>query len=264
MKANKPLILVLLIPIFALCAVIISVMVPRQNTLQTEAPLKVHIAVASNFTDAIKELARQFEENTNYQVTLSFGSTGKHYAQIINGAPYDLYFAADSERPKLLDEAGVAVAGSRFTYAIGKIILWSPMPDYVDPEGAILETGDFNHLAIANPDLAPYGKAAREVLIARGLWDTLKGDSVRGENIGQTYQFVHSGNAELGFVAYSQIMQPNHPLVGSYWEVPQSMYTPIEQQVVLLTDTEPARDFLNFIQSEIALDIIRSYGYGTQ
>jgi molybdate transport system substrate-binding protein len=194
---------------------------------------------------------------------LIFGSTGKHYAQIKNGAPFDAFFAADVRRPELLEKEGVALPGSRFTYAIGKLVLWSPKTGYVDPDASILERGEFHHLAIANPKLAPYGKAAQEILQALGLWDRHSGRLVRGENIGQTFQFVDSGNAEFGFVAYSQVKHPNQPIKGSFWEVPQSLYTPIKQQAVLLKDKEAARVFLSFVRSDEALKIIHDYGYDT-
>jgi molybdate transport system substrate-binding protein len=153
------------------------------------------------------------------------------------------------------------VPDSRFTYALGRLVLWSPEPGYVDPEGAVLEGGGFRHLAIANPRLAPYGKAAQEVLQARGLWERLGPRLVRGENIGQAYQFVSSGNAALGFVAWSQLPRPGQPPWGSLWKVPQALYTPIQQQALLLRDRPVARSFLAFVRSEPALKIIRDYGY---
>jgi molybdate transport system substrate-binding protein len=224
---------------------------------------EIRVAVASNFTDAITSIARRFEVSTDHTVTLIFGSTGKHYAQIKNGAPFDAFFAADVRRPELLEKEGVALPGSRFTYALGKVVLWSPKTGYVDREASVLERGEFRHLAIANPKLAPYGKAAEEVLQARGLWGRLSRRLVRGENIGQTFQFVNSGNAELGFVAYSQVRRPNQPIEGSFWEVPRALYTPIEQQAVLLNDNGAARAFLSFVRSGEALKIIQDYGYDT-
>lgn len=224
---------------------------------------EILIAAASNFNNAIKHIAERFEAKTGHQVTLIFGSTGKQYAQIRNGAPFDAFFAADVSRPKLLEDEGVARPGSRFTYAIGKIILWSPQVGTIDAEGKVLKSEGFQHLAIANPRLAPYGKAAREVLQAHGLWDALQGRMVRGENIGQTFQFVKSGNAKLGFVACSQVKRPGHPVEGSFWEVPQSLYSPIEQQAVLLNDNDAARAFLAFVKSAESLDIIREFGYDT-
>jgi len=224
---------------------------------------EIRVAAASNFNNTIKTIAQHFEASTGHKVKLIFGSTGKHYAQIINGAPFDAFFAADTRRPELLDNEGIALPGSRFTYAIGKVILWSPDRETVDAQSKVLEQGAFRHLAIANPKLAPYGKAAQEVLLARGMWDKLKRNMVRGENIGQTFQFVKSGNAELGFVAYSQVKRPGEPVEGSWWEVPQALYTPIEQQAVLLKEKAAARAFMSFIQSDVALEIIRGYGYGT-
>lgn len=222
---------------------------------------EIRVAAASNFARAMTSLASDFEKNSGHKVKLVFGSTGKHYAQIHNGAPFDVFFAADIKRPRLLEGEGIAIPGSRFTYAKGKLILWSPMPNYVDSEGDVLRHGSFEHLAIANPNLAPYGRAAREVLQSRGLWDQMKHKSVRGENIGQAFQFVSSGNAELGFVAFSQVKNIDEPIEGSYWEVPQSLYTAIEQQAVLLTDNEAGRSFISYIKSKPALKIISNHGY---
>lgn len=245
--------------LFYTLAVAFALMLGAGKTMADE----IRVAVASNFTDAIKSIAERFEANTGQKVRLIFGSTGKHYAQIKNGAPFDVFFAADIKRPKLLEEEGVALPESRFTYAFGKVILWSPKAGYVDSEGNVLEQRKFRYLALANPKLAPYGKAAQEALQARGVWDALKGNTVRGENIGQTFQFVKSGNAELGFVAYSQVKRPGHPIGGSWWEVPQALYTPIEQQAVLLKENDAARAFLSFVKSDESLEIIRGFGYGT-
>jgi len=221
---------------------------------------EIRVAVASNFSGAAKAVSSRFEANSDHRVTLVFGSTGKHYAQIHNGAPFDLFFAADARRPELLEKEGLCVAGSRFTYAQGRLILWSARDNYVDPAGGVLGS-DFHHLAIANPQHAPYGRAARETLETLGLWNEVQKRLVRGENIGQTFHFVKSGNAELGFVAYSQIRIPGAPAGGSYWEVPSSMYGPIYQQAVLLRDAPVARAFLEFMQSDEAREIIRGYGY---
>ncbi len=225
---------------------------------------EVHVAVASNFGQAIRLISERFEKATGHEVVLSFGSTGKHYAQILNGAPFHVFLAADAERPARLEDEGLAEPGSRFTYAVGSLVLWSPRAGFVDSDANILETDRFRHLALGNPKLAPYGKAAREVLRARGLWEVLQERMVRGENIGQTYQFVESGSAELGFVAFSQIKRPDSPVEGSYWEVPQALYTPIEQQAVLLRRINPvARAFLSFMKKDESLRIIRGFGYGT-
>ncbi|MCW8903003.1 molybdate ABC transporter substrate-binding protein [Sedimenticola sp.] len=222
---------------------------------------EINIAVASNFADPIKELTGRFEERTGHRINLVLGSTGKHYAQIKNGAPFAAFFAADARRPELLEKEGVALPGSRFTYAVGRIVLWSPRKGYVDSQGELLEHKPFHHLAIANPRLAPYGKAAQQFLQARGLWEGLQGRMVRGENIGQTFQFVRSGSAELGIVAYSQVKRPGHPLEGSLWEIPPTEYAPIEQQAVLLKENPVAREFMAFIKSPEAIDIILGFGY---
>lgn len=221
---------------------------------------EIRVAVASNFIAAAEAVSRQFERDSGHQVKLSFGSTGKHYAQIRHGAPFDLFFAADGARPQRLEQEGRAVAGSRFTYAYGQLVLWSPSPTRVDEQGAVLENGDFRYLAVANPKLAPYGKAAEELLQQRNLLTALRGRMVRGENVGQTFHFVMSGNAELGLVAYSQVKQQQG---GSLWVVPQPLYTPIQQQAVRLSESPAAKAFVDFVRSEAALEIIRSYGYRT-
>jgi molybdate transport system substrate-binding protein len=221
------------------------------------------VAVASNFAETFKVIAERFETQTGHKVILITGSTGKHYAQIINGAPFDAFFAADSARPVLLEQAGIALPGSRFTYALGRLILWSPRADYVDPDGKILFDKNIRHLAIANPKLAPYGRAAQEVLQARGAWQSFQGRLVRGENIGQAFQFVISGNVALGFVANSQLMRPGHSIEGSLWEVPQSLYSPIEQQAVQLRQAPASREFLAFMRNDASRQTIRGFGYGT-
>lgn len=222
---------------------------------------QLRVAVASNFRHAMEALADRFENDTGQTLTLAFGSSGKHYAQIRNGAPFDAFFAADSERPRRLEQAGTAVPGTRFTYARGRLVLWSARPGYVDAGGDVLRTGTFRHLAIANPDLAPYGAAAREALTALGLWDSLQDRLVRGENIGQTYQFVSSGNAELGFIAQSQLAWPGHPATGSWMIVPQRLYRAIEQQALLLRDSEAGRALLDYMRTPAAAALIRDYGY---
>lgn len=244
--------------ILAGCALLASC--SQRSTL---TPGSIRVAVASNFVATLEDISSAFEAQSPYHVTLVLGSTGKHYAQIHNGAPLDIFFAADVRRPKLLEEEGLVVAGSRFTYAIGKLVLWSPMEGYVAADGESLLPRDCRHLAIANPQLAPYGRAAQEVLRARGLWETLSGQLVQGENIGQAFQFVDSGNAEVGFVAYSQVKRPQEPIQGSMWLVPEELYTPIEQQVVLLRESAAAHAFLDFVRSAPAREILHGYGYST-
>jgi len=223
---------------------------------------EIRVVVASNFTDALREIAGRFEMKTQHKVSVISGSTGKHYAQISNGAPFDVFFAADVKRPELLEQQGLALPGSRFTYAVGKIVLWSPDQDYIDTSANVLKQGKFNHLSIANPKLAPYGRAAQQVLKKLGLWNKLQGRMVRGENIGQAFQFVKSGNARLGFVAFSQIKKPDNAIEGSFWQVPESLYDPIDQQAVLIKDNKAARAFLDFVRQDEALQIIRNFGYG--
>jgi molybdate transport system substrate-binding protein len=222
---------------------------------------EVRAAVASNFSAAIQVLKPKFEAATGHQLRISTGSTGKLYAQIRHGAPFAVFLAADTRRPRKLDEAGLTA--ERFTYAQGRIALWSPDPQQVaGPE--VLARGDFRHLAIANPKTAPYGLAARQTLQALNHWQDLQGRMVRGENIGQTHQFVASGNAELGFVALSQISGPNEPAKGSRWLVPQEHYDPIRQQAVLLKEhaSQPAaRALVDFLRGDRAAQVIRRFGY---
>ena len=228
---------------------------------QSLSAAELRVAVASNFRHAMDSLADRFEAATGHEVTVIVGSTGKHYAQIVNGAPFDAFFSADVERPLRLEREQRIAPDSRFTFAVGKLVLWSPREEFVDAEGRVLLTDAFDHLAIANPQLAPYGAAAREVLESLGLWERLGGKLVRGENIGQTFQFVASGNADLGFVSRAQLETPGRTFGGSGWEPPQSHYSPIEQQAVLLRDTAAGRAFLTFVQTEEARALIRAYGY---
>jgi molybdate transport system substrate-binding protein len=224
---------------------------------------EVKVAVASNFSAAIHAIQPEFEQATGHDMRISTGSTGKLYAQIRNGAPFGVFLAADTRRPRKLDEAGAVAEGGRFTYAQGRIALWSPDPEGVDgPE--TLAKGDFQHLAIANPKTAPYGLAAKQTLKALGHWTDLQGRIVRGENIGQTHQFVSTQNADLGFVALSQISGPNQPAAGSRWLVPQERYDPIRQQAVLLADAEgnaAARALVDYLRGPEAAAVIRSFGY---
>ena len=227
---------------------------------------EIRIAVASNFYPTMKEVVKQFEieafdSSKASKIVLIPGSSGKHYAQIINGAPFDLFFSADKIRPVLLEQQRISKNESRFTYALGKLALWSPIKGLVDSEGQILYDKDFRFLAIANPKIAPYGIATKETLVSMKLWQDMNEKLVRGENIAQAFQFISSGNAELGFVSFSQLMNLNFSVRGSFWEVPQSLYNPIEQQAVLLTDSSLGRDFMSFVQTDKALNIISKFGY---
>ena len=227
---------------------------------------EIRIAVASNFYPTMKEVVKQFEieafdSSKASKIVLIPGSSGKHYAQIINGAPFDLFFSADKIRPVLLEQQRIFKNESRFTYALGKLALWSPIKGLVDSEGQILYDKDFRFLAIANPKIAPYGIATKETLVSMKLWQDMNEKLVRGENIAQAFQFISSGNAELGFISFSQLMNLNFSVRGSFWEVPQSLYNPIEQQAVLLTDSSLGRDFMLFVQTDKALNIISKFGY---
>ena len=226
---------------------------------------QVHVAVASNFVPALELVAKKFEASSGHRLTVSSGSSGKLYAQIKNGAPFDVLLSADAERPQKLEEDHLAIAGTRFTYALGRLALWSARADMVDGEGQVLTQGQFKHLAIANPKTAPYGEAALETLRKMGILDALQARLVQGENIGQTFQFVASGNAELGLVSLAQVRAAQGKFQGSYWVVPQTLHQPIAQQAVLLAkgrDNPVAGEFLKFLTGKDAHAIIESLGYG--
>jgi molybdate transport system substrate-binding protein len=219
------------------------------------------VAVASNFMEPAKEIAAAFKVKTGHEATLSFGASGQFYSQISHGAPYEVFLSADLDRPEQAEKDGFAVSGSRFTYALGRLALYSALPGYVDPKGAVLAKGDFQHLAMADPAIAPYGLAAVQSLRTMGLYDRLKPKIVEGSSIAQTFQFVQTGAAELGFVALSQVI--NRPDV-SYWTVPAKRHSPIIQQAVLLKvgEKDPAaKAFIGFLKSPEAIGIIRRYGY---
>ena len=226
---------------------------------------EVSVAVAANFAGPLAKIGEGFTSATGHTLKVSAGSTGKFYSQINAGAPFEILIAADDETPKRLIAEGLAVKGSNFTYAIGKLVLWSAQPGYVDDQGAALAAGRFTHLAIANPKLAPYGQAAMEVLKARGLADAIAPKLVTAESIAQAYQFVATGNAELGFVALSQVAPPGKPAAGSYWLVPASLYGEIRQNAVLLKTGEKnpaAAALLAYLKSAPAKAVIQAYGYG--
>lgn len=225
----------------------------------------VRLAIAANFTDTGNELMAAFTEATGLEASASFGSTGKLYAQILHGAPFDVFLAADRQRPERLENEGLGVKGTRFTYARGRLVLWSPTPGVLDAPEAWLASGEFARLAIANPKTAPYGMAAREVLSRLRLWETLQQRLVRGDSIAQTFQFVATANAQAGFVALSQIRAWHHK-EGSLWLIPSDHYSPINQQAILLTRGEQnaaAHQWLDFLRSDTARSIIERYGYDT-
>ena len=225
---------------------------------------EVSVAVAANFSAPMQRIAADFEKDTGHKMALSVGATGKFYAQIRNGAPFEILLSADDETPARLGAEGAAVASSRFTYAIGRLVLWSTRQNFVDGQGAVLKQGRFEHLAIANPKTAPYGAAAVEVLTGLGLLDALRPKFVQGENIAQVQQFVASGNAELGFVALSQVWRDGALTEGSAWVVPAAMHAPIRQDAVLLLpgrDKPAAQALLAYLRGDKARAVIRGFGY---
>ena len=224
----------------------------------------VQIAVAANFTAPARALAEIFARTTGHEAKLSFGATGAFYTQIKNGAPFDILLAADDERPIRLEKEGDTVPGSRFTYAIGQLVLWSAKPGFVDGEGAVLKCGNFNKIAIANPKLAPYGAAAVETMDKLGLAAALTPKLVTGESIGQTYNFIATGNAELGFVALAQVLDGGKLKSGSMWVVPAKYHAPIIQDAVILkraAANPAAKAWMALMRSPNTQDFIRSYGY---
>lgn len=225
---------------------------------------EVSVAVAANFAAPMQKIAQAFAQDTGHQAQISVGSTGKFYAQIVHGAPFQVLLSADDETPARLEKEGLSVPGQRFTYASGKLALWSKQADLVDDKGEVLRSNRFNKLALADPKLAPYGAAAIEVLTHLGLLPTVRDKLVQGESIGQTFQFVNTENAPLGFVALSQIWVDGRITQGSAWVVPQHWYTPLKQDAVLLNpgkDNAAAQALMKYLQSERAQSIIRSYGY---
>ena len=225
---------------------------------------EVQVAVAANFTAPMKLIAAAFEKDTGHKAVLTFGATGKFYAQITNGAPFDVFLAADDETPARLEKEGAAVNASRFTYATGQLVLWSAQPGAVDAHGEVLRTGDFKKLAIAAPKLAPYGAAALETITKLGLRSRLEPRIVTGESIGQAFSFVATGNAELGFVALSQVYENGQIKGGSAWVVPAVLHSPIRQDAVLLikgAGNKAAAMLLAFLKTESAKAVIRSFGY---
>ena len=225
----------------------------------------VSVAVAANFTAPMQKIAKAFEQETGHKALLSFGSTGNFYAQIRNGAPFHVLLAADDDTPLKIEQEGLGVPGSRFTYAIGKLVLWSKQPGLVDDKGDILRSGKFARIAIANPKLAPYGAAAIDTMAKLELLPVLQPRFVQGENIAQTYQFIATENAPLGFVALSQVLVDGKIVQGSAWIVPAGLHAPIAQDALVLSagkDTPAATALMGFLRSDRVKVLIRSYGYG--
>lgn len=222
------------------------------------------VAVAANFAEPIKAIAVVFEKTTGHKLMITLGATGKFHAQIQNGAPFDVFLSADRKTPELLEKEGLAQPGSRFTYATGKLVLWSADARLVDAKGDILKGGQFRKIAYAAPKLAPYGAAAEQVIDALGLTSALAAKWVQGESIGQTFNFVQTGNAELGFVALSQVLEGGKLKNGSMWLIPQAFYAPIQQDAVVLkraVNNDAALALIKLLKSPSIKDLIRSYGY---
>ena len=225
---------------------------------------EVQVAVAANFAEPIKAIAIVLEKTTGHKLMVTLGATGKFYAQIQNGAPFDVFLSADRKTPELLEKEGLAQAGSRFTYATGKLVLWSADARLVDAKGAVLNNGSYRKIAYARPKLAPYGAAAEQVIEKLGLTSALTPKLVQGESIGQTFNFVQTGNAELGFVALSQVLEGGKLKNGSMWVIPQSLYTPIQQDAVVLkraAGNPAALALVKLLKSPNIKDLIRSHGY---
>jgi len=225
---------------------------------------EVIAAVAANFVAPMQALAAEFQRETGHKVVLSFGPTGSFYAQIKNGAPFDVFLSADSATPARLETEGDAVPGSRFTYAIGALVLWSAREGFVDDKGKVLEKGAFSHLSIADPRKSPYGAAAVETLRRLGKHDALRPKFVTGNSIAQAHKFITTRNAELGFVAFSQVYRDGKLTRGSAWIVPDDLHAPIRQDATLLTqgrNNPAAGALLQFLKGPRATAIIESYGY---
>ena len=238
--------------------------------LFTFSPLcaeQTHIAVASNFVKPMKALIEKFEDGSNHTVEVSFASSGKLYSQISNGAPYHVFLSADLNKPKQLIANNLADPHTLFTYAYGQLVLWSKDPNLIDRSSSILLTENYYKLAIANPKLAPFGKAAEQTLESLALVQPVLSKSVRAENVAQAYQFINSGNVELGFIALGQVFEDNKLTSGSAWIVPTDLYHPIQQGGILLTsakNNQAAHAFVLFMQSKEAKYIIQRFGFNTE
>lgn len=245
----------------ALCPILVAIAAASAAVAHAA---EARIAVAANFAEPIKAVAAVLEKTTGHTLMISTGASGAFYTQIRNGAPFDVFLSADNERPAMLEKDGLAHPGTRFTYATGKLVLWSAKAGRVDPNGAVLKAADLGKVAYANPRTAPYGAAAVQVLEKLGLKDAITPKLVQGESIGQAYNFVKTGNADVGFVALSQVISGGRLKEGSMWVIPQMNYDPIRQDAVLLkrgADNAAAKALLQLLQSPKGRDLIRSYGY---
>ena len=244
--------------IIHLCAYVIFVVAANAQAAE------IKVAVASNFANTLKEIAVEFQRDTGHQLAITPGATGKFYAQISNGAPFDVFLSADDETPRKLAQEGKAIAASQFTYATGRLALWSPSPDLVDKNADILKTDKFKYIAIANAKVAPYGQAAVQTMQKLGVLSKIEPRVVQGESIAQTFQFVSTGNAQLGFVALSQIFENGKIKTGSAWIVPEEMHEQLKQDAVVLQsckNTSACQALMDYLKSEKIKKMMSSYGY---
>jgi molybdate transport system substrate-binding protein len=241
-----------------------SLIISTLTISTTTSAAEVKVAVAANFAQTLKEISTVFEQDTGHKLAITQGSTGKLYAQISQGAPFEVLLSADDETPEKLITEGKAITGTRFTYAIGRLALWSPKPDLVDEGGQVLKTDKFRYVAIANARVAPYGRAAVQVMQKLGALSSIEPRVVQGESITQTFQFVSTGNAQLGFVAMSQIVSEGKIIKGSAWRVPAHWHSPLQQEAILLAagkNNPTATAFLAYLKTDKAKSVIRSFGY---
>ncbi len=242
-------------------AILLSTLILTTNSQAAE----VRVAVASNFTEPMARIAEMFQHDSGHKVTITAGATGKLYGQIVAGAPFDVFLAADEDAPKRLTQDGFAVSGSRFVYAEGKLVLWSIQPDLVDAKGSVLRNGNYARLAISNPKVSPYGVAAKQTLEKLAMWNGLQRKLTKGDDTAQTYALAASENVDLAFVAISQLQQGGKlPTRGSWWIVPEELHAPLRQSAVLLTqgkDKAAAQALLDFLKSKKAATVIREFGY---
>ena len=230
----------------------------------TYAAGQVNVAVAGNFFKPLKELANEFESKTGHKIVISVGSSGKLFAQISNGAPFDLFLSADQKRPTQLTQQNLAISDSQFTYAIGKLVFWSSIQNHITMQGKYLRSPNLKYLAIANPAVSPYGEQTIRALKKLGVYKYVKDKFVQGQNLGQTYQYISSGNIQQGIIALSQVTHEGEISSGSFWILPKSLYQPIKQDAVLLEkgrNNSVAKEFIAFLKTPLAIKIIRSFGY---
>lgn len=252
------------VSIFSLCRSIAAVLLSTLFIISTSQAGEVRVAVASSFAEPMQRIAEMFKRDTGHTVTITAGATGKLYARIVAGEPFDVFLAADEDAPKRLTQDGIAVAGSRFVYAEGKLVLWSIQPDLVDAKGAVLRNGNFAKLAIANYRFSPYGVAAKQTLEKLAMWNGMQRKLTKGDDAAHAYELAATENADLAFVAISQLRNAGKPATGSSWVVPDDLHAPIRQSAVLLSsakDNAAAQALLDLLKGKKAATVIREFGY---